>query len=98
MERNDERAVGFLIRSAAPEFRFFRLFEFVEGERGVPCKVARWSREPMTAKHFSSEREADRARDDWQLGPSAPGLGVVPASAPFGPASYRTFVDGERAS
>mgnify|MGYP003421762559 CR=1 FL=1 len=97
MERNDANAKGFLIR-CSPGCHFFRLFEEVPDDRGgKPCKVARWSSEPMTAQHFGTAKEADLIRDAWGL-PCAAGLGIVPASDPFGVASYRTFQDGRRVS
>lgn len=97
MEQNDANARGFLIR-CSPGFRFFRIFEEVPDDRdGKPCKVARWSSEPMTARHFDTEKEADLVRDAWGL-PGAEGLGIVLASDPFGRASYRSFLNGERVS
>jgi len=96
VERNDANARGFLIR-CSPGLHFFRSFETVNDERGRACKVAHWSSEPMTAQHFDTEREADLVRDAWGL-PCAAGLGVVPASDPFGRASYRSFLNGVRVS
>jgi len=97
VERNDANARGFLIR-CSPGLRFFRLFEEVPDDRdGKLCKVARWSSEPMTAYRFNTEKEADLVRDAWGL-PGAEGLGIVPATDPFGRASYRTFRDGRRVS